>query len=143
MRYANTAWKGQRFQSRRDVDRFSEDIPTIRNHVAQINADTEFDPLLDWPVHIAFRQGFLDRHREIHRLDGTGNFGKKAVTRDSDDPAPMLCDPGLEQIETGRRLLVHAGLVLADKAAVALNVCEQNCRQLSVIVGRFLIFHGN
>jgi hypothetical protein len=46
IRHADSAWFGQRFQTRRHVDTVARDVAAVDNDVAQVNADAELDALI-------------------------------------------------------------------------------------------------
>jgi len=69
---ANLAWRGDSLETGRDVHAISEDVATLNNHVAEIDADAKLDTVVLGESDIAF--GHLPLHRDC-RSDGSDHFG--------------------------------------------------------------------
>jgi hypothetical protein len=72
-----------------NVNALAEDVIVIENDVTDVNADTEFDPLILRYGGILLGHAALDFNRMAHRIDGAGKLDQHAVTGRLDDVASM------------------------------------------------------
>jgi hypothetical protein len=68
---------GQGFQPRRDVDAVAEDVLALRNYIAEVDAHSELDPLLDWSSRIALDHPALHLDPAAHSIDDARELGQK------------------------------------------------------------------
>jgi hypothetical protein len=66
---ADPAGLGQPFQPRRDVHPIPEDVVLLNDHVAEVDADAEPDPLLLRHLGLALGHAALDLHSAAHGVD--------------------------------------------------------------------------
>ena len=126
-RQADAAGRGNAFEARGDVDAVAMDVVAVNDHVAQIDADAEFDAPLGRLRGIALGHRLLHAHGAGHRFDDAGEFEQEAVAGGLDDAAFVLGDLGVDQfaaqrLQAGQR----AGFVLAHQPAVARNIGHEN-----------------
>ena len=107
-RDANAVQRGQRLQSRRDIDAVAGDIVAVADDVPEIDANAQMEPLGRVLV------GFL---REIHPLNGdaasergggAGKFRQKPVAGGLDDAPAELGDLGIDHL-LAQRLQAREG----------------------------------
>ena len=95
---ANPAGIGQGFQPRRDVDAVAEDVLALRNYIAEVDAHSELDPLLDWSSRIALDHPALHLDPAAHSIDDARELGQKAVAGVLHDPAAVFGDLRIHQL---------------------------------------------
>jgi hypothetical protein len=104
---------GQPFQPRRDIYSIPEDVVLLGDHVAEINADPELNPLMRRDLCILLGHPPLHLDRTPDGINRTLELGQKAVAGILDYPTPVLCDLGLDQLPEVRLepfvrpLLIH------------------------------------
>ena len=132
-RDADPAGVGQRLQPGRDVDAVAPDVVAIHDDVADIDADAEFDPLVGRYPRIVLAHGALEFDRAANRRDHARELHQQAIAGDAHDAAAMLGDLWIdERAPVSLPLGERAGLVGADKPAVAGHVGDQDGRQPSL-----------
>jgi hypothetical protein len=94
---ANPARLRQGLQSRRDVHPVAEDV-LIGDHIPEIDADAELDPLLRRGARVALAHSPLHLHRGPHRVHDSRELGKEAVAGVLDDAAAVFGDLRLDQL---------------------------------------------
>jgi hypothetical protein len=99
---ADPTWLSQGLQSRRDVDPIAEDVFSLDDHVAEIDAYAQFDATVrpDASVPVGHRPLHLDR--AAHRINDTREFHQHAITGGLDDAAAVLGDLRIEQLMAQR-----------------------------------------
>ena len=87
-RHADPARFGQSLQSGSDVHPVAVDVPFLDDHIAEIYADTEDDPLVLGNAGIAIQHSALDRH-------GTGDslYYARELTTSIPSPVVLRCGP--------------------------------------------------
>ena len=117
---------GDVLEPRRDVDAVAKNVAVLDHHVAEIDADAEFDPLPLGDVGVALRHGVLHVDRAAHRFDRACELGEHAVARGLDEPSLVLGDFWLDQLAPVRgEPHQRALLVGADEPRVTRDVrCE-------------------
>ncbi|MGH6930109.1 MAG: hypothetical protein ACREEV_17465, partial [Dongiaceae bacterium] len=78
----------------------------VDDHVAQVDADAEFDASALRQFRVGRQQPALNVDGELDGLHDTRKFGQDAIPGDIDDSAVERCDIGTEQIQPGRRQAV-------------------------------------
>jgi hypothetical protein len=74
VRETDAARRRQRLQPRRDVDAVAVDVVTIRDHVAQIDADPEDDAFVFGSRSVAVDHCPLNLDGTAHRIDDAWKF---------------------------------------------------------------------
>jgi hypothetical protein len=135
----NATWLGQRLKARRDVDAVAVDVVAFDDHVAEVDADAEFDAAVVHRRAVAVGHAGLDGDGAAHRLDGARKVDQQAVARTLDDAAAMRGDMGLDQLAQMRlEEAQRAFLVMAHQPAVAHHVGRQDGREFALGA---LVFH--
>jgi len=89
-RDANPAGLGNRLQPGGDVDRVAEQVCSLDDHVADMDADAEPHGFALGHARIFRGQSLLHRDGALHGIDGTGEIGDDAVAGGVEDP-PAIC----------------------------------------------------
>jgi hypothetical protein len=96
------------------------DVAVFDDHITEIDADAEDDPLVLRRLLVPLGHAVLHRHRASDRFDNARKLDQDAVTRRFDDSAPMLGNLRVDQVVAmGAQSGQRARLVLAHQAAVA------------------------
>jgi hypothetical protein len=113
---ADAARRRDPFEPCGDVDAVAHEVAVaLDHHVAEIDADAEFDAFLGLEARVARRHGALDLDRAAQRVDDAHELDERAVTGAFDDAAAMGRDDGIyellpERAEPRQRaFLVDAG----------------------------------
>ncbi len=97
-RNVDVARLGELLEPCRDVDTLAVDIVRLDDHVTEIDADAETNPVIVGHVKISANHALLDYDRAAYRFDRTVEHGKKAVAAGPDQPPAMLGDRGVDQL---------------------------------------------
>ena len=127
---ADARGRRQCLQARGDIDAIAENVVTLDDDVADVDADAIADALTLRQVRLALRHGALDLDRAHDRIDRAGEFGQQAVAHELDDPPLVLADLRLDHalaLRPQRR--ERAGLVVADQTAITNDVGCQDRRK--------------
>ena len=89
-RHADSAWFGQRFQSRRNVDTVARDIVAVDNDVAQVDADAELDPLVRRLRLIVRLHRPLHINRAAERRIRAAEFKQHPIAGSFDHPTALF-----------------------------------------------------
>ena len=122
---------GKLLQARGDVDAVAVDVLAVDDHVAEVDADAELEPVLGRQGGVALAQGLLDVDSAGQRLDDAREVGQHAVTRRADDAAVVLGDEPVDDLAAGPKPGVRAGLVAVHLAREADRVGAQDRGQLA------------
>jgi hypothetical protein len=129
---ADPAGFGDAFQTRGDIDAVAHQVAVgFLDHVAEVNADAEFDPPLLRQAGVSLGHAVLNFDGAAHGLDHAPEFDQSAVAGALDDTPAMRGDGRIDQVATQRPqprerpLLVGAG-----QPAVAGDVGRQDRRKL-------------
>ncbi len=96
---ADRARLAHALQARRDVDAIAHQVAVaLLDHVAQVNADAEFDALFGRDPCVALDHGVLHFESAAHRVDDAAKLDNAAVAGALDDTAMMHGDCGIDQI---------------------------------------------
>jgi len=118
---------GDIFEPRRDVDAVAENISVLHHHIAEIDANAEFDAFPLGDVGVARRHAVLHVDRTAHRFDRTCELGEDAVARRLDEAALMLIDLRLNQLAAVRgEPRERALLIGADEPRVTRDIGGEN-----------------
>jgi hypothetical protein len=102
------------------------------DHVAQMDADTEFDPLLRRDARVALDHSVLHLVRASHRVDDAAELDEVAIAGALNDPPMMRGDGGVDQI-AAQPPQPRQGTILvrAREPAVTDDIRDQNRRDFS------------
>jgi hypothetical protein len=75
----------------------AEDVATIDDYVANVNADAALNPTLVRYVGVTLSHTALDIERTTHRVNNTGELSQQAVAGVLDNPPPVLSNLGLNE----------------------------------------------
>jgi hypothetical protein len=103
---------GERFDPCGDVDAVAIEVVALDDHVAEIDADAQFDAVVrpDTRVPLGHRQLHFDR--AAHRVDDAGKFHQQAVAGGLYDAAVVFGDLQIKEIAAQRlEAFVRAFLV--------------------------------
>ena len=130
---ADRAGLGDAFEPRGDVDAVAHQVAVaLLHHVAQMNADAQFDAPLGRHAGVALDHAVLQLDGAAHRLDHAAELGQRAIAGALDDAAIVHGDRRVDQIAPERaQPRQDAILVGAGEPRVADDVGHQNCRQLA------------
>ena len=78
------------------------DVVALDDHVAEIDADAEFDAAIRRDAGVPLGHRLLHRDRAAHRIDDAGKFDQQAVTGGLDDTAAVLGDLRIEKLAAQR-----------------------------------------
>jgi hypothetical protein len=78
------------------------DIAVLDDHVAEIDADAQFNAVVRRDTDVAFGHRLLHFDRAAHRIDDAGKFHQQAVASGLDDAAPVLGDLGINKLAAQR-----------------------------------------
>ena len=93
---ADGAGTRQRFHARRDIDAVAENVGAVDDHVADIDADAEFDAALFRDAGVALGHDALDVEGAARGVNGTSELGQHAIAGRLDDAAAMFGDFGID-----------------------------------------------
>ena len=90
---ADSAWLGERLNSRRDVDAVTLHIGiAAEQYLADIDADAKRDRLVVGVPHGVVTKLALNGHREVQRLSRAFEQSKNTIAGDVLDPAAIIAD---------------------------------------------------
>jgi hypothetical protein len=95
---ANPARLGKRLQPRCHVHPMPEDVVLLGNHVAEIDADPEVDPLVLQGGRVSLGHAPLHLRRASHRIYNVRELREEAVAGVLYDPAAVLGDLWADQL---------------------------------------------
>ena len=114
---------GQALEPGGDVDAVAEDVVVLDDHVAEIDADPELDPAGRRHVGVALGHPALDLGGALDGLDDARELDQHAIAAGLDDPALVLGDRGIDQLEPVRpQARERARFVRLHEPAVAHHV---------------------
>ena len=93
---------GQGFDPRGDVDAVAIEVVALDDHVAEIDADAQFDAAVRRDTGVPLGHRLLHRDRAAHRIDDAGKFHQQAVAGGLDDAAVVLGDLRIEKLAAQR-----------------------------------------
>ena len=94
---ANAAGLSNPLQPCGNVHAVTEDVATIDDDVADIDADAKLDPLLMWHVGVALRHATLNIDGTAHRVHDAVELGQQPIAGVLDDPPTVLRDLGIDE----------------------------------------------
>src|SRR5262249_38138841 len=113
-------------QSSRNVDLVAIEVAPVDNHIAQVDPDAEFYPLLRRNIGIAFAHALLDLNRASHRIHDARKLNEDTITSRLHYATAILLVLGVDQLtaiflEAGER----AGLIRTHQPAITSNIGSQ------------------
>jgi hypothetical protein len=135
---ADRARLGDALQPRRDIDAVAHEVAVaLLDHIADMDADAELNPLVLWHARIAFDHRPLDFHGAVHRVHHAAEFDDAAVAGALDDATMVHGDGRIDQVAAkGPQARQNAILVGSGEPRVADDIRHQNCRKLSGLAHR-------
>ena len=133
-RDADAAGLRQAFEAGRHVHAVSQDVAVLlHDDVADIDADTQVDPLVGRQAGVLHHQPALQVDGATDGVDDAGEFGQQAVTRGLHQAATVFGEAGEEQVSLkGFQAPQRAFLIGAHQPAVARDIGGENGRKPSV-----------
>ena len=116
------------FQPRGDLDSIAHQVAVgLFDHVAEMNANSKFDPPVLIHAGVALSHAALNFDRAAHGVDHTAELDDRSVAGALDDAAAMGGDRGINQIAAeAPKARKRALLVGAGEPAIAHDVSNQN-----------------
>jgi len=93
---------GQSFDPSGNVDAVAIEVVTLDDHIAEIDADAQFDAVVGADTNVPLGHRLLHRDRAPHRIDDAGKFHQQAVAGGLDDAAPVLGDFRIDELAAQR-----------------------------------------
>jgi hypothetical protein len=93
---------GQGFDACGDVDAVTVEVVALDDHIAEIDADAQFDAAVHPNTGVALGHRLLHRDRAAHRIDDAGKFDQQPVAGGLDDAAPVLGDFRIQELAAQR-----------------------------------------
>ena len=122
----DAAGVGYAFKARGDVDVIAEDVVVIKDYVADVDADPEFDPDCRGDVGVLRRHSALDFDRTARRVHRTRKLDQHAVAGGLDDAPAMRSDSGIDNdLSSCLQARQRAFLVSTHQTAVAGDIGSQ------------------
>ena len=93
---------GQGFDPRGDIDAVAVEVVALDDHIAEIDADAQFDAVVRFDAGVALRYRLLHRDGAPHCIDDAGKFDQQTVAGGLDDPPVMLGDLRIDELMAQR-----------------------------------------
>jgi hypothetical protein len=93
---------GQRFDPCGDVDAVAIEVVALNDHIAEIDADAQFDAAVRRRVRFPLGHRLLHFSCAAYRVDDAREFDEQTVTGGLDDAAPVLGDRRIEDLAAQR-----------------------------------------
>jgi len=98
----HSAGIGERLDPRSDVDAVAVEVVAFDDHIAEIDADAQFDALVRRDACVPLRDRLLHLDRATHRIDDAGKLHQYTVAGGLDDAAVVLGDLRIEELMAQR-----------------------------------------
>ena len=85
-------------KSGRDIHHISVDVSAIRDHIADVDADTKADSSIGGLVTVVDRYLLLNLHGTAHRSVDAVEHNEQRIAARLDDPAAMLINRGIDNL---------------------------------------------
>ena len=130
---ADRAGWGDAFQPRRDIHAIAHQVAVLfLDHIAEVDADTEFDAALRRQPSVALDHAILDFNRAAHGVDHRAKLDNCPIAGALDDAAAMHGNDWVDEIAAQRpKPRKQAILVSSGKPAETDDVGDQYCCDLS------------
>src|SRR5207245_3395880 len=93
---------GDAFDPRRDIDAVAIEVVALDDHVAEIDADAQFDAVVCPDTSVPLGHRLLHFDRAAHRIDDARKFHQQAVAGGLDDAAVVLGDLRIDELAAQR-----------------------------------------
>ncbi len=127
---AYSATRGQPLHSGCDIHPVPVDPIPFHDHISEVDADPKLHPAIFREVGISGCKVALDLNGTLHRIHDTGKFGEQVITRAIDNPAMTLPNTPCHDLSIRGQGFHRRNFIIAHKAAVALDVGIEDCREL-------------
>jgi hypothetical protein len=118
---------GQRLDPGGDVDAVAVEVVALDDHVAEIDADAQFDAVGRRDAAVALGHRLLHRDRAAHRIDDAGELDQQAVAGGLDDAALVLGDLRIEELAAQRlEAFKRAFLVQPHQPRIARDISGED-----------------
>jgi hypothetical protein len=125
-------WIGKLLKPSGDVDALAVPVCSLNDHLAEINADAHVDALVLKKVGVSLGHSALNGDRAFDCVDDAPELGKKPVTHELEDCAPMRGYRRLYQLNPVRlKALKGSRLVQLHQTAVADDVSGEDRGELA------------
>ena len=133
LRQADRSGLRDSLETRGDIDAVAHQVSVaLFDHVAEMNADAEFDAALGRQAGVALHESMLQLDRAAYGVDHAAKFDDEAVARALDHPSSMDGDRRLDQVAPQRaQTRQDPILVGARQPRVADDIGHENRRQLA------------
>jgi hypothetical protein len=118
-------------QSRGNVDSVPEEVPSTRHYVSDVNAYAELDGLFRRNTCVRLSESGLCCHSALYGVNGARKLREHAVARRVGYAAPVLLNDPIEDRAPFGQTFERADLIGAHEAAVALDICCEDCDEAS------------
>src|SRR5262249_51336688 len=113
-----------------DVDAFSVAVIPFDDNLAEVDSNSNLDPLMLSHIGISFRQSSLQRHRAFDRIDA-GEFREQSVAHQLENATVVPFDFWFEQLfSPSAKWFVSSRLVLFHESGVTDHVGGKDRRKL-------------
>jgi hypothetical protein len=119
-------------QSRSDVHALAEEVPSAHDHVPDVHANAEANAPIRCNAGVYFGQRGLSIYGALHGLYGACELRKNAIACRIRDTATVIPNKPVEDRAPFGQPFERADLIRAHKAAVALNICCEDCDEATV-----------
>ena len=99
-RNADAARRSNLLQARRDVDAIPENVVTIDDDIAKVNANAQGDSAFLRHARAAFGHGDLHVNHTTHSVNNAGKFQQEAITCRLDDTSPVRGNTRIDHFPT-------------------------------------------
>src|SRR6202011_2592625 len=126
-RDVNLARIGYTLKTRSNIDAITVNVVYFDDHVAKIDTNPIFDPMMLRQRCVASNHVLLDDDAASHGFDGTIKDRNKTVAGGFDEPSVMLCNAGLYEVALDPLdTTVRSFLIDLHQAAVARDIARDN-----------------
>src|SRR5215472_17738629 len=121
-RDADTAGLGDTFEPGGDIDPIAEDVVTLDQYIAKMDADAPFHTAVAGHTRIAFRAQLLQRQSAFDGADHRTELDQDPVAGGLDDPSAISADQRVGSRAMLTQRLRRASLVLPHQPRIAGDV---------------------
>ncbi len=131
---ADTSWLCNVLQPRRNVYAVPVDVVLFNNHVALVDAHSEFNTLVLGNMGVSLSHGALDIDGTLNGIEDRGELDKESIAGRFDNTPGVLGDLGIDHLfAMGLELSQGSGLISPHQPAVTNDVgCEDCCKSAFV-----------
>src|SRR5215472_2450052 len=125
-RDADTAGLGDTFEPGGDIDPIAEDVVTLDQYIAKMDADAPFHTAVAGHTRIAFRAQLLQRQSAFDGADHRTELDQDPVAGGLDDPSAISADQRVGGSTVLAQCLCRTRLVFTHQAAVAGDIGSED-----------------